>query len=64
MLKYLFYIYIRAFGAPRGSAPMAWYYNLQLRLLLTSRAFGTPKDTGVDAVIDIFLVTSLEYLLI
>ncbi len=27
-------------------------------------AFGTPKDNGVDASIDIFLVSSLEYHLI
>ncbi len=55
----------RAFGAPRGLAPMARYYNSQLRSLLrslhTRRAFGTPKDNGVDASIDIFLVASLEY---
>ncbi len=72
---YLFiYLYIftslwqRAFGAPRGSAPMARYYDPQLRnslrSLLTRRAFGTPKDNGVDASIDIFLVASLEYHLI
>ncbi len=67
MLIY-FYIYIRAFGAPRGSAPMAWYYDSQLRSslcsLLARCAFGTPKDNGVDASIDIFLVASLEYHLI
>ncbi len=55
----------RAFGAPRGSAPMARYYDPQLRSLLHSllacRAFVTPKDNGVDALIDIFLITSLEY---
>ncbi len=53
------------FGAPRGSAPMVRYYDLQLRSslcsLLTRRAFGIPKDNGVDASIDIFLVASLEY---
>ncbi len=41
------YIYTRAFGAPRGSAPMARYYDSQLRSslhsLLARRAFGTPK---------------------
>ncbi len=68
MLLYL-YIYIRAFGgAPRGSAPMARNYASQLfsslRSLLTLRTFGTPKDNGVDASIDIFLVASLEYHLI
>ncbi len=61
-------IYIRAFGAPRGSAPMARYYDSQLRSsllsLLNRRAFGTPKDNGLDASIDIFLVASLEYHLI
>ncbi len=32
----------------RRSAPTARYYDLQLRSpLLASRAFGTPKDTGV-----------------
>ncbi len=71
MLIYL-YIYTsfwwRAFGAPRGSAPKAWYYDSQLRSslrsLLTHRAFGTSKDNGVDTSIDIFLVASLEYHLI
>ncbi len=57
-----------AFGAPGSSAPMARYYNSQLRsslrLLLACHAFGTPKDNGVDAWIDIFLVASLEYHLI
>ncbi len=47
---------------------MARYYNSQLRSslrsLLAHRAFGTPKDTGIDALIDIFLVASLEYHLI
>ncbi len=58
----------RAFGAPRGSAPMAPYYDSQLgsslRLLLTRRTFGTPKDNGEDASIDIFLVAFLKYHLI
>ncbi len=67
MLIYL-YIYMCAFGAPRGSTPMAQYYNSQLRsslrLLLARSAFGTPKDNGVDASIAIFLVASLEYHLI
>ncbi len=62
------HIYARAFGAPRGSTPMVRYYDSQLRsslrLLLACRAFGTPKDNGVNAVIDIFLVASLEYRLI
>ncbi len=47
---------------------MAQYYGSQLRrslpLLLACRAFGTLKDNGVDASIDIFLVTSLEFHLI
>ncbi len=43
---------------------MVWYYDSQLRSLLTRRAFGTSKDTGVEASIGIFLVTSLEYHLI
>ncbi len=68
MLIYFIYIYTRAFGAPRGSAPMGRYYDSQLRSslcsLLACRAFGTPKDNGVDASIDIFLVASLEYHLI
>ncbi len=67
-----FYIFTslwrRTFGAPRGSKPMARYYDSQLRSLLCSllarRAFGTPKDNGVDASIDVFLVDSLEYHLI
>ncbi len=58
----------RTFGAPRGLAPMAQYYNSQLRSslrsLLARRTFGTPKDNGIDASIDIFLVASLEYHLI
>ncbi len=49
------YIYLRAFDAPRGSAQ---YYDSQLRSslrsLLAHRAFGTPKDNGVDASIDYF----------
>ncbi len=57
-----------AFGAPKGSAPMARYYDSQLhsslRSLLARRAFDTPKDNGGDASIDIFLVASLEYHLI
>ncbi len=55
----------RAFGAPRGSAPMVRYYDSQLRSslrsLLARRTFSTPKNTGVDALIHIFLVASLEY---
>ncbi len=35
-----------------------------LRSLLAHRTLGTPKDNGVDASIDIFLVASLEYHLI
>ncbi len=58
----------RAFDAPTGSASMARYYDSQLcsslRSLLARRTFGTPKDNGVDASIDIFLVSSLEYHLI
>ncbi len=59
----------RTFGAPRGLAPMARYYDdsqlgSSLRSLLARRVFGTPKDNGVDASIDIFLVVSLEYHLI
>ncbi len=61
-------MYIRALGAPRVSAPMAQYYNPQLpsslRSLLARCAFGIPKDNRVDASIDIFLVTFLEYHLI
>ncbi len=61
-------IMLRAFGAPRGSAPMAQYYDSQLRSslcsLLASCIFGTAKDTGVDALTDIFLAASLEYHLI
>ncbi len=57
-----------AFGASRGSVPMARIYDSQLcnslRSLLARRALGTPKDNGVDASIDIFLVASLEYHLI
>ncbi len=69
MLIYLYtFIYIRAFGAPTDSAPMARYYDSQLRSslrsLLARRTFGTPKDNGVDTSIDIFLVASLEYHLI
>ncbi len=59
------HILLRAFGAPRGSANMARYYDSQLhsslRSLLARRTFGTPKDNGVDASIDIFFVASLEY---
>ncbi len=55
-------------GAPGGSAPMAWYYDSQLhsslRSFLARRAFGAPKNTEVDASIDIFLVASLKYHLI
>ncbi len=61
---YFIYIYIyiyiytslwrRAFGVPRGSAPMARYYDSQLRSslrsLLACRAFSTPKDNGIDNV--------------
>ncbi len=58
----------RAFGAPTGLAPMAQYYDSQLRSslcsLLARRSLDTPKDNGVDASIDIFLVASLEYHLI
>ncbi len=47
---------------------MARYYDSQLhsslRSLLARHAFGTPKDNGVNASIDIFLVASLEYQLI
>ncbi len=47
---------------------MVRYYDSQLcsllRSLLARRAFGTPKDNGVDALINIFLVTPLEYHLI
>ncbi len=65
----LIYIYIRAFGG-------ATLAHLQARHLWRSItihdfaarfarcAFGTPKDNGVDASIDIFLVASLEYHLI
>ncbi len=68
MLIY-FYLYIlRAFGG----APLA---HLEARLWrsitinnfaarFARRAFGTPKDNGVDASIGIFLVASLEYHLI
>ncbi len=61
-------ILLQAFSAPRGSAPMAWYYDSQLRSslrsLLARRILGTPKDNRVDVSIDIFHVASLEYHLI
>ncbi len=47
---------------------MVQYYNSQLRSslrsLLACRTLDTPKDNGVDASIDIFLVASVGYHLI
>ncbi len=63
------FIFLRAFdGAPLAhlETRRLWHgimiHNFTARF--AHRTFGTPKDNGVDASIDIFLVASLEYHLI